>query len=94
LAAKTGNEDLKGLLSADGRWDHVPSGTKLPVDEAPTLEGSPAAIVDGIKPVAGKPLTFTARDVIRPEKDRDLELIPFFRVHDSRYMLYWKTVKE
>jgi hypothetical protein len=42
--------------------------------------------------VPGRALTFTARDLIRPREARDLELIPFFRVHDSRYMLYWRAV--
>jgi hypothetical protein len=44
-----------------------------------------------IRPVPGKPLTFTARNVIRPKHARDLELVPFFRVHDARYAIYWKV---
>ena len=28
---------------------------------------------------------------IRPAAARDLELVPFFRVHDSRYMIYWRV---
>jgi hypothetical protein len=41
-----------------------------------------------IEPVAGKPLTFKAPALIRGA-DRDLELIPFFRLHDARYVVYW-----
>ena len=29
--------------------------------------------------------------IIRPASARDLELVPFFRVHDSRYMMYWRV---
>ncbi len=47
---------------------------------------------DHIRPVAGSPMTFTASDLIRPAEARDLELVPFFRVHDSRYMIYWRAV--
>jgi DUF1680 family protein len=65
----------------------------LPLETAPKLVGTDDAILAGLQPVAGRPLTFTARDVIGPAEFRDLELIPFFRVHDSRYMLYWQVVK-
>jgi hypothetical protein len=41
------------------------------------------------KPVKGKPLTFTAPGLIRGQRAETLELAPFFRLHDSRYMLYW-----
>ena len=37
-------------------------------------------------------MTFTASDLIRPAEARDLTLVPFFRVHDSRYMIYWRAV--
>ena len=37
-------------------------------------------------------MTFTASDLIRPAEARDLKLVPFFRVHDSRYMIYWRAV--
>jgi hypothetical protein len=34
-------------------------------------------------------LRFKTTGLIEPEAYRDLELLPFFRVHRSRYMLYW-----
>jgi hypothetical protein len=49
-----------------------------------------ADFVRRFKPVPGQPLTFTAPDLIQGRKDADkLQLIPFFRLHDSRYMVYW-----
>jgi hypothetical protein len=41
--------------------------------------------------VPGRALTFTAPDLIRPRAARDLQLVPFFRVHDSRYQIYWRA---
>ena len=31
LGAKTGTEDLKGLVADDSRWGHIASGKKLPI---------------------------------------------------------------
>jgi DUF1680 family protein len=92
LAAKTGTERLDGLVADDGRWAHIAPGPYEPLDTAPMFVGNPEKISDQIRPVDGKPLTFTASDLVRPEKFKTLELIPFFRVHDARYELYWRTV--
>jgi len=45
--------------------------------------------LDRIERVDDTELRFKASAVIQPEAYQDLELIPFFRVHESRYMLYW-----
>jgi hypothetical protein len=45
-------------------------------------------IAKRIRPVKGSPLTFTAPGLIQGSKET-LQLIPFFRLHDARYMLYW-----
>lgn len=92
LAAKTGAEQLDGLVANDGRMAHITPGPYLPLDRAPMLVGDLAQLAAGIRPVEGSPLTFKAPGLVRPEAFRDLELVPFFRVHDTRYMLYWRTV--
>jgi DUF1680 family protein len=92
LAARTGTEGIDGLVAGDGRMAHVSPGPYLPLDGAPMLVGDPESLAAGVRPVAGRTLTFTARDLIRPASAADLELVPFFRVHDSRYMVYWRTV--
>ena len=56
------------------------------------LVGDLDTFADRIRPVTGRPLTFTAPDIIRPATPRPLELTPFFRVHDSRYVVYWRAV--
>lgn len=64
----------------------------LPLDRAPMLVGDSARLAEHIVPVKGRPMTFTAQDLIQPVEAGKLELVPFFRVHDSRYMIYWRTV--
>ncbi len=92
LAAPTGTEQLDGLLADSSRMGHVSPGPYLPLDEAPMLVGDPDTLAGHIRPVTGKPLTFTASTLIRPESFRTLELMPLFRLHDARYMLYWRAV--
>lgn len=92
LAAKTGTERMDGLVANDGRMAHVSSGPYLPLDGAPMLVGDRAMMTRGIRPAEGRSLIFTAGDLIRPQEFGSLELMPFFRVHDARYMLYWRTV--
>lgn len=93
LAAKTGTDDLEGLRASEGRWVHVPNGPLMPLNEAPTFAAEDTeALLAEIKPVPGKPMTFTASAVAQPRKYESLELIPFFRVHDARYVVYWRLV--
>ncbi len=92
LAARTGTDDLDGLIAGDGRMAHVSTGAYLPLDQAPMLVGDRARLAESVAPVAGQPLTFTAKNLIRPERFESLTLEPFFRVHDARYVMYWRTV--
>ncbi|MEI9944490.1 MAG: glycoside hydrolase family 127 protein [Chitinophagaceae bacterium] len=92
MGAKTGTEDMKGLVAGDGRWAHIASGTKLPVDKAPIIiEDNINDLTAKLKPVAGKPLTFTATSVkmINPI---DVVFEPFYKIHDARYMMYWMAL--
>lgn len=92
LAAKTGAEQMPGLVAGDGRMAHVSTGPYLPLDAAPMLVGDRASLAAKVRPLPGAALTFTARDVLQPRSARALRLVPFFRVHDSRYMIYWRAV--
>jgi DUF1680 family protein len=91
LAAKTGTEDLDGLRAGEGRWVHIPNGPLVPLNQAPMLvTENIETLPEQIRPVPGKPMTFTASAAIRPERHQALELVPFFRVHDARYIVYWR----
>lgn len=92
LGAKTGTEDLKGLIADDSRWGHIAGGKKLPLDKAPIIiEDNVAALATKLKPVAGKPLTFTASQ-IKMVNPVDIVFEPFFTIHDARYMMYWMAL--
>lgn len=94
LGAKTGTEDLKGLVADDGRWAHIAGGEKLPIDKAPIIIGNSLdEIVRELVPVKDKPLTFNASSLKMVNK-ANVELEPFYRIHDSRYMIYWMWLTE
>jgi len=92
LAAKTGTEAMGDLTAGDGRMAHVSPGPYLPLDSAPMLVGDQATLTSHIRAVSDRPMTFVAPDILRPTQAANLELVPFFRVHDSRYMIYWRAV--
>jgi hypothetical protein len=89
LGAKTGTEDLAGLIADDSRWGQIASGKRLPIDKAPIIiADSHSEIVDKLKPVDGQPLTFTLPN-LKMINPIDVVLEPFFKIHDARYMMYW-----
>lgn len=92
LAAKTGTEDLAGLVADDSRWGHIAHGKKLPVNEAPIIiEDDLSAIGNKLIPVKDKPLFFTAPE-LKMKNHADLVFEPFYRIHDARYMMYWMAL--
>jgi DUF1680 family protein len=91
LAARTGTDDLEGLIADDGRGSHTAPGPQLPLDRAPMLVGDRAALAAQVRPVPGRPLTFEAGEMIQPGAFNGLQLEPLFRVHDARYIVYWRT---
>ena len=93
LAAETDTTDLQGLFADDSRMGHVPDGALYPLEEAPMFASDPEDIESKIRPVEGAPLTFTAPGLITPAKYQDLKLVPFFRIHEARYMIYWPRVE-
>jgi DUF1680 family protein len=88
LGAKTGTEDLKGLIADDSRYGQYAGGEYLPVDKAPILvEDDIQNIAAKLQPIKDKPLHFKLNaKVINPA---ELTLEPFYQIHDSRYMMYW-----
>jgi hypothetical protein len=92
LGARTGTEDLAGLIAGDSRWGHIAGGKRLPVDKAPVLiEDNISGITEKMVPVKGKPLSFKLSGVkiLNPV---DIELEPFYKIHDARYMIYWMAL--
>jgi hypothetical protein len=93
LAMKTGTEDLAHLIADDSRFGQYASGKKLPINEAPILINNHIDdIANQLMPVAGKPLHFTLST--KMENGIHNELMPFFELHDARYMMYWLALSE
>ncbi|WP_374198818.1 DUF6805 domain-containing protein [Janthinobacterium sp. UMAB-56] len=91
LAAKTqpfAHEALN-YLADDTRMGHIAQGQVCPLESSPLFVSDKKDFLHQIKPVKGQPLTFTAPGLIQGKDAATLKLIPFFRLHDSRYMLYW-----
>ncbi|PWK71470.1 hypothetical protein LX99_04494 [Mucilaginibacter oryzae] len=94
LAAPTDTTQLTGLFAGDSRWGHIAGGPLYPLPASPLLAGSGTDLVTKVKAVAGAaPLTYKISDLVVQPKFKNLKLIPFYKVHDSRYMLYWPVAK-
>jgi len=91
LAKPDGTDNLNGLFADEGRMAHVAQGPTVPLDKVPALltseEELPGHVV--LDPSAG-PLHFRIKDVIEPAEPEGLPLVPFFRVHERRYQMYWE----
>ncbi|WP_025069310.1 glycoside hydrolase family 127 protein [Bacteroides propionicifaciens] len=99
LAAKTGTEDLKGLFADDSRGGHIAHGKQLSLNEMPIIVSEVNELTNQLKPVANKPLTFSLTNLFPQKYEGGLELIPFYTLHDARYIIYWaqattQSVKE
>lgn len=89
LAAKTGTEDMVGLYADDSRGGHIAHGKQIAMKDMPIIVSDANDIPSKITPVAGKPLTFTLSGLYSEKYPENMELIPFFRLHESRYIIYW-----
>ena len=93
LAMKTGTEDLAHLIADDSRFGQYAGGKKLPIDQAPMLiNANIEDIANTLMPIEGKPLHYMLNT--KMENGIHNELMPFFELHDSRYMMYWLALSE
>ncbi|RPD46758.1 glycoside hydrolase family 127 protein [Paracnuella aquatica] len=89
LAAATDTTNLQGIWADNSRMGHIANGPLYPADDAPLLVTNNTDVAAALKPVPGKPLHFTASGLIHPEQYKSLQLVPFYTVHEARYMVYW-----
>ncbi|MCL2410353.1 MAG: glycoside hydrolase family 127 protein [Treponema sp.] len=99
LGAKTSGENLDGLMAEYGRWDQGANGALMPLYEAPCLLGETdeiAAKLSFMQPVKDKPFSYTCSELFSREQDKSKQFVfePFFRIHDSRYIIYWLAMTE
>lgn len=97
LGARTGTENMPGLIAGDGRWEHIAHGSLVSLFDAPYIIGERSDILNklnNMRPVEGKSFSFTVPDLFTQEKYKNLILEPFYGIHDSRYMMYWLSMSE
>lgn len=85
LAAKTSTGDLKGLFADDSRMGHETTGKLFPTNEA-------FALIDDVNMPENKVQKMDNMHF----KLETLSLEPFYKIHDSRYQMYFQkfTAKE
>nr|WP_218892693.1 glycoside hydrolase family 127 protein [Duganella sp. 1224] len=91
LAAKTNpfpGEQLN-YFADDSRMGHIAHGPVCPLERAPMLVSDNTAFASRFRPVPGRSLTFTAPGLVQSIEAGTTTLVPFFRVHDARYVVYW-----
>lgn len=96
LGARMGTEHLDGLVADNSRWGHIAHGPLVSVFDTPFIIGDRKEIqakLENMQPVTGKPLCYTVPGLFTG-KYRDLQLEPFFRLHDCRYMMYWLSMNK
>lgn len=95
LASPAGINNLAGLYADDSRMGQVAAGPVVPMEQVPVLLASAAEVPRHVKADPAGPLHFRLTDVVEPFAANGLPLIPFFRLHDARYQMYWQlTTKD
>ncbi|MCS3196783.1 beta-L-arabinofuranosidase [Bacteroides thetaiotaomicron] len=95
LAASTGTENLDGIYADDSRGGHIAHDRQIPLQEIPMLIGNPDSIRHSLHKLSGSKLAFSYDGNVYPtQKSKSLELIPFFRLHNSRYAVYFRQASE
>ena len=92
LAHPAGTWEMTGLRADDARMAHVAAGPVEPLDRVPALLADAAGIPPKVVPdPAAGALHFRLVDIVEPPAAEGLELMPFFRLHDARYQMYWEA---
>jgi len=90
LAAPVGTDNMKGLRADGDRSAQIPRGPFMPQADLPVIAATAEDLPKSLQPVTGEPLTFTLGSALYPQKWSGLKLVPFFRLQETRYMVYWK----
>lgn len=85
-------ERLQNEYGGEGRMDHAPGSMakRLSISSSPLLIGNRQDVMKRIS-ATGKPCTFTIDASSTQSKGqwKNLQLVPFYTIHHSRYCCYW-----
>ncbi len=91
LAKPGSTEHMDGLFADGSRMGQVAHGPLIPLDKVPTLLAAEEDLLKHIvEDRAAGPLHFRIKDIIEPDDPAGLPLMPFFRLHERRYQMYWE----
>lgn len=91
LAAAIGTDHTDGLVSDDSRMGQVAAGLLYPRSAMPMLVIEDDTWTQKLERIPGQPLAFHVSDLAYPADEfNNLTLIPFYNLHDQRYMIYWQ----
>ena len=90
LASRMGTQRQDGMFADDSRGGHIAQGPRLPLQNMPVVVGSTEDILSHITKTDGK-MEFTLKGV-SPDNYEGMKLEPFYRIHESRYMVYWPVL--
>jgi hypothetical protein len=93
LAAKTGTDRQDGMFADDSRGGHIANGPQIPQYQMPAIIGGKDAVLSHLKPVDGKPLTFSLTGLSLPQFE-GMNLVPFYRLYECRYQIYFPLYSE
>jgi DUF1680 family protein len=95
LAAPTDQKEQTGLFAGPGRGDHIAYGPLRPLHEATALLANEADLPARISadPASGDDV-YRMKGVAVPNVEGGVVLRPFFRLHETRYQMYWELVTE
>ncbi|MCA5003809.1 glycoside hydrolase family 127 protein [Sphingobacterium sp. WQ 366] len=91
LAAKTNDTNMTGLIADDSRGGHIAKGDQISMTEIPHLVTSTPN--EQVEMVSAKDLRFKLKSLQVKNQATQMELMPFYQLHDSRYIIYWPRVE-
>jgi hypothetical protein len=91
LGAKTTSNDMPGLIAGDARFGHSPGGTLPDPNSTPKLTINGADFGEQFTQVNDEPMRYRAPGIFANSGNENMVFEPFFRIHDSRYMMYWNA---
>jgi DUF1680 family protein len=89
LAAVIDTLTPKRVIADGSRMGHIAEETLSPLDQAPLIVGEKANLANQISADKGKKMQFNASGLIEQKKYKNLKLVPFYTIHDQRYLIYW-----
>ncbi|MDI6402988.1 glycoside hydrolase family 127 protein, partial [Balneolaceae bacterium ANBcel3] len=92
MAAPTTTDHTEGLIADDSRMGQVSPGILYPRSAMPMLVIDDDRWMERVQRNSSQPLSLDISEILYPsDEGKELQLVPFYQVHDTRYILYWQT---